>query len=103
MRKLTATLIAACALAAFHVLFVVVPTAFPSHSNNSCGAGQAVIVVVLLDFPLVALAEALPRSLHDTLIRSDQFFWFGGTLMYAGVGAFIGWVIDTIRHNIRPA
>ncbi len=103
MRKWTATLIVTCLLAAFHVLLVVVPTAFPSQSSNSCGAGQAVILVLILDFPLLALAEALPRSFHDTLIRSDQFFWWGGTLMYAGVGAFIGWVIDIIRQNIRPA
>ena len=102
MHKHTATKIAAGVLAAFHVLFAVLPTALPSHS---CGGGQAAILTIVLDLPLVALTEVLPHSspfFYDTLIKSVQFFWVAGTLMYAGVGALIGWFIDAVRHSSRP-
>ena len=99
MRKHKATLILAFLLATFHLLLVVPCTTPLFHSGNSCGGGQSIILVAISDYPLVALTETLPHSrsvFYDPLTKYMQFFWWGGTLMYAGIGALIGWTIDAI-------
>ena len=107
MRKLTATKIGACVLAAFHVLVVLLIVVVPTFiHSNSCGAGQAAILVIVLDLPLFVLVEALQHSsptIYAVLTKFELVFWLGGTLMYAGVGALIGWIIDAIRHKTRLA
>lgn len=90
-----------CALvfALFHVV-VVVSTLFATHG---AGEGQG-FTVLLFDFPLVILLQALPRGgyiLYSSTVAYVWFFSIAGTLLYAAVGYCVGALVRALMTRIR--
>jgi hypothetical protein len=91
-----------CALvfALFHVLTVVLTLL----ATRGSGEGQAGMVV-LLDFPLVLLLQALPHGGYILYNSIEAYVWFfsvAGTSMYAAVGYCVGTLIAVfIARMIR--
>lgn len=97
MVRLPIPLIAASVLACLHVLTIVLTLI----ASGGHGEGQA-FAVLLFDFPLVLLLQALPRGgyiLYSSVTAYVWFFSIAGTLMYAAIGYFLGVLIRVlIRH-----
>ena len=89
----------AALLAAFHVVMVSLPVL----TSRGSGEGQA-FMVMIFDFPLVWFVKATlgPGVLYG---NSQELYIFifsvVGALMYAAVGASIGFVVDQIRLATR--
>jgi hypothetical protein len=61
-------------------------------------------LIMVLDYPLLALAQIL----HGSLDRLSQHFWklylsIAGTVMYVVAGALLGYVCDRIRLRFKHA
>jgi len=91
-------LLCASVFALFHV-FTVGATLLSSHG---AGEGQA-FVVLIFDFPLVALLQALPRGGYFLYGSTTAYIWFfsiAGTLLYAAVGYGAGALVRALIARI---
>jgi len=88
-------------LALFHIVIVV----WTLVTSSGAGEGQA-FLVALLDFPLVALLQAIPgggKILYNSQHGYVLFFSVVGTLMYAVVGYAIGALVRAVLARLSPA
>jgi hypothetical protein len=84
--------------AAFHLLTVVTTLVI----TQGGGEGQA-FTVVLVDFPLVMLLQALPNGSHILYGSTVAYVWFfsiAGTLMYAAIGYCFGVLLRALATRI---
>ena len=95
-------LTAAAIFALFHIVVVSVPVLL------SGGSGEAqAFSTAILDLPISWLLGLFPSG-RAVLYGSSQVlyilvFGVGGTFMYAGIGALIGWGIQIISRAFRAA
>jgi hypothetical protein len=92
--KLFTALLAALA-GAFHVFFAVIPlfTAAPKNWGPA-------VTLLILDYPLFLFFEA--TKLCDPRLNTGEsvmLYSILGTVMYAGVGALLGYGIDRLRNR----
>ena len=83
-----APLLCAVVFALFHVLTAV----WTLLSTGGVGEGQ-MWTILILDYPLVVLLEALPGGGHILYNSTAAYTWFfsiAGTLMYAALGYCLG-------------
>ena len=83
--------------AAFHVIFAVISlfTAGPRDWGPA-------VVLLYLDYPLTLFFKA--TKFCDPLLNTSAGIWLFsllGTVMYAGVGALVGYGIDSISERAR--
>ncbi len=74
-------------------------------ASSGAGEGQA-FLVALLDFPLVALLQAIPgggKILYNSQDAYVLFFSVVGTLMYAVVGYAIGALVRAVLARLALA
>ncbi len=89
MRKRVGTIIGASIFGMFHLLAVVLPSA------TSMVSGEAGFYILILDYPLYLLLRHPLESYTETFMM--LYFYVAGTLMYAVVGAALGYMCDKIR------
>ena len=96
MRRLPRTIIAfAAILALFHIVVVAVPVLL----SSGVGESQA-FAAAFVDFPISWLLALFPDG-RGLLYGSSPWLYIsvfavGGTLMYAAIGALIGWIVHII-------
>jgi hypothetical protein len=84
--------------AGFHLVFIVLTLIVTGGS----GEGQGMMVYVF-DFPLVFVMHYVPGGyyvLYESKTAYILFFSIFGTLMYFGVGAILGFVIERLIQRI---
>ena len=86
-------------------LFHIVTVVWTLLSSSGGGEGQA-FLTALLDFPLVALLQAVPggaKILYDSRGNYILFFCVVGTLMYAVAGFAIGALVRAVLGRLASA
>ena len=95
-------LVTAAIFALFHVIVVAVPLMI----SGGSGEKQA-FVTAMFDLPIFWLLGLFPSGRAVLYGASPSIymvvFGLGGTLMYAALGALLGWAIHTARRGIRAA
>jgi hypothetical protein len=97
--RLLVPLISASVFVCFHLLTIV----WTLISSGGHGEGQA-FAVLLLDFPLVLLLQALPSGGHILYGSVTAYVWFfsiAGTLMYAAFGYFLGVLLRAVIRRVK--
>jgi hypothetical protein len=103
MRSLPRTVIVIAAIFAFfHIIVVSIPVL----SSRGSGKPQA-FAAAIVDFPILWLL-ALLQSGRGVLYGSSPWLYMlvfavGGSLMYAAIGALVGWGICVINRVFRAA
>lgn len=100
MRSKAPILIVTTIFALFHIIVVAIPVV----TSGGSGEGQG-FAAAIFDFPIVWLLELFPAG-RGVLYGSAHtvylfIFSIGGTLMYAGVGAVIGFALRKILRAFR--
>ena len=88
--------------ALFHIIVVAVPVLL----SRGSGESQA-FAAAIFDLPMSWLLGRVPGG-RSVLYGSSpwSYMWVfavGGTLMYAAVGALVGWGVHAIRRGLRAA
>lgn len=81
--------------AAFHIIFAVIPL-FTADPRDWGPAVQ----LLFLDYPLTLFFKA--TKFCDPALNTPASVWLFsalGTVMYVGVGALVGYAIDTVRNR----
>ena len=94
------------AMAAIFALFHIVIVAVPVLTSGGSGETQA-FAAAIFDLPIFWLLGLFPAG-RAVLYGSSRslyilLFSVGGTLMYAAVGALVGWGMHNIIRAFRPA
>lgn len=102
MRSKAAIIVPTTLFALFHIIAVAVPLV------TSGGSGEAqAFAVAIFDFPIAWLLGLFPAG-RGILYGSSHtlyllIFGVGGTLMYAAVGALLGYAVHRIIRVFRAA
>jgi hypothetical protein len=93
-------------MAAVFALFHIVIVAVPVLTSGGSGETQA-FAAAIVDLPIFWLLGLFPAG-REVLYGSSRslytlVFSLGGTLMYAAVGALVGWGIRSIVRAFRAA
>ena len=102
MRSRTSIIIVTTLFALFHIIAVAVPVV----TSGGSGETQAFAAAVF-DFPIAWLLGLFPAG-RGVLYGSSHtlyvlIFSLGGTLMYAAVGALLGYAVHRIIGVFRAA
>ena len=103
MRSLPRMIIVTTAIfALFHVIVVAVPVLLSSGSGESQAFAAAIFDLPI--YWLMGLSEGGRRVLYGSSpVGYILVFVVGGTLMYAAIGAVVGWVMHRINRVFRAA
>ena len=95
-------IVAAVSFALFHIIVVTIPVLLSGGSGESQAFAAAVF-----DFPISWLLGLFPSG-RGVLYGSSPLtymlvFAVGGTLMYAAIGALVGWGLHIVRRVFHAA
>jgi hypothetical protein len=99
LRKHAGLFVGSTLFGLFHLLTIVSTLI----STRGSGEGQA-FAVLLLDFPLVLLLQAIPGGgiiLYNSTTAYILFFSIAGTLMYVAIGGLLGVLVDKLRQRLN--